>query len=146
EKRSEDRPAQSRLGWGLAAVAGVIAAVLGFGLWRASQPIPRTLVRHEVDLGPTVSFSAQPDLPDMTLSPDGTRLVFVSGIPSKLYLLRLDQPKAKAVELSGTQGTESGPFFSQDGQWVGFAIGRKLNKISVEGGAVVPLTDLPNGF
>jgi len=34
------------------------------------------------------------------------------------------------------------PFFSPDSQWIGFvSIGGKLNKISVEGGAVVPLGD-----
>jgi hypothetical protein len=36
------------------------------------------------------------------------------------------------------------PFFSSDGQWVGFVSGNKLNKISVEGGAVVPLWDGAN--
>ena len=36
------------------------------------------------------------------------------------------------------------PFFSPDGQWVGFAAGIKVNKISVEGGVVVPLADIAN--
>ncbi|MGH9593014.1 MAG: hypothetical protein ACRD5L_07970, partial [Bryobacteraceae bacterium] len=36
------------------------------------------------------------------------------------------------------------PFFSPDGQWVGFLVGSKFNKISVEGGAVVPLPDAPS--
>ena len=36
------------------------------------------------------------------------------------------------------------PFFSPDGQWVGFSLAGKLNKISVEGGAVVPLGDVDN--
>lgn len=31
------------------------------------------------------------------------------------------------------------PFFSPDGQWIGFAANGKVNKIFVEGGAVVPL-------
>jgi hypothetical protein len=31
------------------------------------------------------------------------------------------------------------PLFSTDGQWVAFHDGSRLNKISVEGGAVVPL-------
>src|SRR5262249_40438508 len=39
----------------------------------------------------------------------------------------------------------SGPFFSPDGQWVGFQASGKLNKISVEGGAVVPLWDINPG-
>jgi serine/threonine-protein kinase len=58
--------------------------------------------------------------------------------PRKLFTRRLDQPKA--TELPGTQGATA-PFFSPDGQWVGFAAAGKVNKISVEGGAVVPLGD-----
>ena len=42
------------------------------------------------------------------------------------------------MELPGTQGA-LGPFFSPDGQWIGFWTADKLNKVSVEGGAVVPL-------
>jgi serine/threonine-protein kinase len=53
-----------------------------------------------------------------------------------LFTRRLDQPKA--TELAGTQGAIY-PFFSPDGQWVGFWAASKLNKISVEGGAVVTL-------
>ena len=36
------------------------------------------------------------------------------------------------------------PFFSPDGQWVGFVVGGRVNKISVEGGAVVPLGQVAN--
>ena len=39
---------------------------------------------------------------------------------------------------------QTAPFFSPDGQWIGFYVGGKLNKISVEGGAVVPLGDVDN--
>jgi serine/threonine-protein kinase len=34
------------------------------------------------------------------------------------------------------------PLFSPDGQWIAFIAGTKLNKISVEGGAVVPIGDV----
>jgi WD40 repeat protein len=37
------------------------------------------------------------------------------------------------------------PFFSPDGQWVGFVLGNKVNKIAVTGGAVVPQGDLVLG-
>src|SRR5262249_25699107 len=33
------------------------------------------------------------------------------------------------------------PFFSPDGQWVGFFAGGKLHKVSISGGAAVTLTD-----
>jgi Tol biopolymer transport system component len=77
----------------------------------------------------------------VAISPDGTRLAYASGMPVKLFTRRLDQ--SKATELAGTQGA-SIPFFSPDGQWVGFSVGNKLNKISVEGGAAVPLGDIGN--
>ena len=38
----------------------------------------------------------------VAISPDGTRLVYASGTPTKLFTRRLDQPKA--TELPGTQG------------------------------------------
>ena len=99
----------------------------------------------DVDLGSDISLaSANNGSSGVIISPDGTRLVYlasVSGSPPKLLTRRLDQPKA--AELPGTEGANS-PFFSPDGQWVGFVTGTRLNKISVEGGAVVPLGDLVN--
>ena len=73
----------------------------------------------------------------VAISPDGTRLVYASGTPTKLFTRRLDQPNA--TELPGTQGATRPVLLA------GRAVGRipspvaKLNKISVEGGAVVPL-------
>jgi len=103
------------------------------------------LVRLDVDLGPEVYLRyPDSDRSNLTLSPDGTRLVFVSGQTyGRLYARRLDQPKAN--ELRGTEGATN-PFFSPDGHWVGFSTfyANKLNKVSVEGGAVVPLADLPS--
>src|ERR1022692_3127311 len=72
----------------------------------------------------------------VALSPDGTRLVYASGSPSKLFTRRLDQ--AKATEFPGTQGASTA-FFSPDGQRIGFYSAGKVHKISVECGGVVPL-------
>jgi len=127
------------------AAAAVLAVALGVALWapwRAEKPVDRPLVRLDVDLGADVSLPIPVSSGnDVVISPDGTRLVYVSGKPTQLFIRRLDQPKA--TELPGTQGAEY-PFFSPDGQWVGFVAGNKLNKISVEGGAVVPLGDTGN--
>jgi len=134
---------RSRFGMAVTITAGalaVIAAVAALGWWRATRPIERPLARLEVDLGAGVALpvgNAQPQT--VVLSPDGTRLAYVSGTPRHLFTRRLDQPNA--VELPGTDNAVA-PFFSPDGQWVGFFSG-KLNKISVEGGAVVPLADVP---
>ena len=99
----------------------------------------RPLVRLDVDLGSDVSL-ASPAGADEIISPDGTRLVYVSQ--GRLFTRRLDQPTA--TELAGTQGAYE-PFFSPDGQWVAFFSPGKLQKISVEGGSAITLCDAPVG-
>jgi len=134
---------QSRLSrvWpAAAALLAVVAIALGFGYYRATRPTPlKPLVRLDVDLGADVSPGSAAGT-DTIISPDGTRLVYVSQ--GKLFTRRLDQPKA--VELAGTEGAYA-PFFSPDGQWVAFFAQSKLKKISVEGGATVALCDAPAG-
>jgi hypothetical protein len=136
-------PSQSRLrnaGWIAAALLAAIAGGLGWIAWRATRPIERPLARLEVDLGADVALPVGSEVArDVILSPDGTRLVYRSGNPVSLFTRRLDQPKA--TELPGTENAVN-PFFSPDGQWVGFFAGNKLEKISVEGGAAVPLADV----
>ncbi len=127
----------AKLAWIAAAVLLAALGVALWALWRATQPVDRPLVRLDVDLGADVALGAPtPGGSSAAISPDGARLVYRSGNPAKLFSRRLDQPKA--AELPGTQGA-SIPFFSPDGQWIGFQSTGKLNKISVEGGAVVPL-------
>ena len=49
----------------------------------------------------------------------------------------------QATALSGTENARD-PFFSPDGQWLGFFADGKLKKVSVDGGAAVILCDAPN--
>jgi len=123
------------LPWAVAAAFAVVAVLL-WAPWRTHTPVDRPLVRLDLDLGSDVSLPVPGRASSVSISPDGTRLVYASGTPSKLFMRRLDQPKA--TELPGTQGAAA-PFFSPDGQWIGFISGVKVNKISVEGGAAVPV-------
>ncbi|MGH9785744.1 MAG: hypothetical protein ACRD88_16345, partial [Terriglobia bacterium] len=52
----------------------------------------------------------------------------------------MDSLETRPIE--GTQGAAA-PFFSPDGQWLGFFAGGKLRKISIAGGAAVNLCDAP---
>src|SRR6266704_1475426 len=77
------------------------------------------------------------------ISPDGTRLAFVARGPEgkeQLATRLLDQ--AKTTLLPGTENAVD-PFFSPDGQWIGFFADRKMRKISVQVGAAVMLCDVP---
>jgi Tol biopolymer transport system component len=132
----------SKLPWAVAAALAIVAVVALWVAWRSTRPIEqalRPLERLDVDLGPDVSLGS-PYGTDTILSPDGTRLVYVSQ--GRLFTRRLDQPNA--TELAGTQGAFA-PFFSPDGQWVAFFTPGKLQKISVEGGSAIALCSVPSG-
>jgi Tol biopolymer transport system component/predicted Ser/Thr protein kinase len=127
-------PVPPRWPWAVAGVLAVALAVSLVMLW-PPRAVDHPPVRLDVDLGTDVSLGSTAGA-DAILSPDGTRLVYVSQ--QRLYTRKLDQPKA--TELAGTQGAFE-PFFSPDGQWVAFFANGKLKKISVEGGAAITLCD-----
>jgi DNA-binding winged helix-turn-helix (wHTH) protein len=131
------------LPWIIAAAGVLVAVVVGLGRWRSNPPVEQPLVRLDVDLGAQITLPAPAiNGSSVIISPDGTRLVFVASVAGgrpKLFTRKLDQPNV--TELAGTEEA-SAPFFSADGQSVGFSANNKLNKISVKGGEVVPLMDV----
>jgi serine/threonine-protein kinase len=126
------------LPWALAAVSVLVSVCLGVLYWRAARPVERPLVRLSVDLGPDAV--AGPRI-TAAISPNGRRLAFVArdaGGKELLATRLLDQPKA--VLLAGTEGA-SDPFFSPEGDWIGFFASGKMKKISVQGGSALTLCD-----
>jgi serine/threonine-protein kinase len=107
--------------------------------WQATPAVERPLERLNVDLGPNVSLGSGIGA-DVIISPDGTRLVWVSN--SRLFTRRLDQ--SSAVELAGTDGATA-PFFKPDGLWVGFFADQRLKAVAVQGGEVKILCAAANG-
>jgi serine/threonine-protein kinase len=117
---------------GLPVLASLVA---GAGWWRATRPVDHPLTRLSVDLGPQAIAGL-----DLTaaISPDGRRMVFGARGPDgkqQLATRLLDQ--AQPTLLPGTEGGRY-PFFSPDGQSIGFFTGMELKKIPVQGG--VPAT------
>ena len=140
---ADPAPLQSRLSkiaMAAATVFALAAIALVIGYYRATRPAElKPLARLDVDLGTNASLGSEAGA-DAIISPDGTRLVYVSQ--GKLLTRKLDQPMA--TELIDTEGAKA-PFFSPDGEWVAFFGGNKLKKISVEGGAAVALCDAAAG-
>jgi Tol biopolymer transport system component/tRNA A-37 threonylcarbamoyl transferase component Bud32 len=117
-----------------------IAFAIGFVL---RAPKPQQPMRLSAEIGVDASLYTASG-PSAIFSPDGTRLVLVAtGSDQKrhIYVRALDQLQASA--LSGTENAGD-PFFSPDGQWIGFFADGKLKKISVQGGAAVTLCDAPS--
>jgi serine/threonine-protein kinase len=134
---------RSALLWSLGAlVIGGLAT--GVAVWKmmdkpavATRPVARLILplspAAPLDLGLKLSLA---------LSPDGSHFVYVRSGSQQLYLRSLEQ--AEAQPMAGTEGAEA-PFFSPDGQWVGFFAQGKLKKVSVAGGVPVVLCDVPDG-
>lgn len=76
------------------------------------------------------------------LSPDGSHIAYIvrdARSRRQLYIRSLDQLEATPVP--GTD-TARDPFFSPDGEWLGFFAEQKLKKVAIAGGAVVTLCDI----
>jgi Tol biopolymer transport system component/predicted Ser/Thr protein kinase len=124
----------------------MVALVLAIALWRATRPVDHLLTRLTVDLGAQLvsSTGIRQNHNSLAISPDGHRLVFRTGGPevaARLATRTLDEPEALVLP-----GTESGhdPFFSPDGQWIGFFARNGLSKVSVLGGAPINLCTSAN--
>ncbi|MDA2927349.1 protein kinase [Acidobacteria bacterium AH-259-G07] len=134
-----ERSWRQMIPWSIAGLLGAALLISLVGPWRATRPAEQTPLRLHVQLPPDQSLDTTRGAAAV-LSPDGKRLVYVagSGQARQLYVRALDQLEATVV--SGTEGAQA-PFFSPDGQWVGFSAGGKLKKISVSGGAQLTVCD-----
>ena len=136
------RSRREGIAWAAAAVFVVttIAFAIGFVLRAPKSPQPLRLTAEiGADANLYTTFG-----PSAILSPDGTQLALVaSGADQKrrIYVRSIDQLQATA--LSGTENARD-PFFSPDGQWLGFFADGKLKKVSIQGGAAVTLCDASN--
>jgi serine/threonine protein kinase/Tol biopolymer transport system component len=140
------------LPWSVAAILAIAASV---ATWLLKGPTPQPPVRLAINLPPGQRLAAL-NQPALAISPDGKNLVYVAvqgrdsngattnqGQPAiqQLYVRPLESLEARPV--SGTEGAVS-PFFSPDGQWIGFFAGGQLKKVSVNGGAAVTLAIAPH--
>ena len=64
----------------------------------------------------------------VAISPDGRYLAYSAN--NELYLRRFDLPDAEAIP--GTENAAA-PFFSPDGQWIGFFTGFEIKKVALTG-------------
>ena len=135
----------ARFAWIVAAVSLALAVSIAISSWAPWQSPPALESPHRLsaELGTDVVISGNLAGAHLALSPDGSVLAFQGekNGSAQLYVRRLDQ--LQAVSLPGTVGA-SQPFFSPDGQWIGFFAEGKLKKVAVTGGAAVTICDAPN--
>jgi serine/threonine-protein kinase len=121
-----------------AVVFGVISGVLVYEL---RMPPKANVVKLPLVLPEGQQLLTDLAQQSVAISPDGTRLAYIAN--NQVFLRSLGEMEARPI--AGRPGTTqslspSDPFFSPDGQWVGFYSrdDSTLKKIAVTGGA--PLT------
>jgi serine/threonine-protein kinase len=131
---------QRWLRWAVPLSLAVLAGAAAWG-WLRPTPSPRReLARFEILFPARESWSGQRHA--IALSPDGSNIAYVGeGTGGQgLFLRPIDQVEAQL--LPGTEGAQD-PFFSPDGQWVGFALVSGLKKVPVAGGPPVTIVEYP---
>ena len=132
---------------GMAAVLAVALVTLSVVHFREPLAVHTSapMARVAIALPPESKLDHKVN-PALALSPDGTRLTYVAvqGTNAPQLFLRVMDGTA-ATPIAGTEGAHS-PFFSPDGQWIGFFAQGKLKKVPAAGGAPQVLCDAPVGL
>jgi Tol biopolymer transport system component len=123
-------------------VAAVVAGLLGFGsLTRA--PEARPALHFSLDPPDDVSVSGWGG---PAVSPDGLQVAFTGGPtdgPWRLWVRSLRSRASRPV--AGTEGAAE-PFWSPDGESLGYFVEGELRKVSLASGDVQRICMLPDGF
>ncbi len=123
----------------IAATAAIVAIAASVLTW-SFRPMPPTaaavVTRFPIVL-PDDQVPTQQNVQVLAVSPDGARIVY--AVNRQLYLRSMGDVEAKPIP--GTNVNAGSPFFSPDGQWVGFfSYGDSLlRKIGIGGGSPVTL-------
>jgi Tol biopolymer transport system component len=129
----------------IAAIAILCIIIAGVAAWilkPAPPPEPKRVTRSDYELPAGQEFFRNPIgliQYQMAVSPDGSQFVYATN--QGLYLRSLNELDARLIP--GTDKDSSQPFFSPDGQSIGYfsQSDQKLKKIGIRGGVPSVLCD-----
>jgi eukaryotic-like serine/threonine-protein kinase len=125
---------RARSTWLVLGTLLVVAAVAAMLAWQLKPPapLPVTRVSHVLDDEQPFADLARPLV---AIAPDGATIVYAG--PGNLYRKQLNDWEATAI--AGTDGSPTTPFFSPDGQTLGYwdRATRQLRKVAIAGGTPV---------
>src|SRR5213593_4022504 len=124
----------------------VAAIATSLALWVSVRPRPeppaRPVARFTLVLPPTAPMSDVPAGTTVAMSPDGSRIIYLSAASTgnQLFSRTLDQ--LEPTSLTGTQNARK-PFISPDGRWVAYFSGPRLYKLPLAGGPAAVVATVP---
>jgi serine/threonine-protein kinase len=133
----------------LAGTLVLVAGVFGWLVGRRSQvgeePGPTassSVVRFTIDL--PVGDTLAGDGPSVAISPDGSLIVWAAERDGTRRLFRREVAGLAVEPIPGTEGG-SAPFFSPNGEWIGFFADGSLRKVATVGGSPGEISAAPVG-
>src|SRR5512143_1469248 len=126
---------------GIGLLFTLLGLAAGWAVWHQRPPaFPPAVIRYLVALPDSVAFTDMIGTP-MAYARDGS--VFAYASRSGLMLRYADRLDVVPVP-GGRRGTL--PFFSPDGEWLGYLDGARLVKVPLAGGAPVTICDSCSGY
>ncbi len=117
-----------------ATVVGLAVALTTIGAVRWRSPTVKTeVLQFEIEVPPSVT-----DIDSLAVSPDGAQVVFAGD--NQLWVHHLENNETRPVDGVVT-GAPTFPFWSPDGQWIGYFFNDKLRKVPATGGIPVVICD-----
>jgi eukaryotic-like serine/threonine-protein kinase len=146
-------PAPPRRAGAALPIAFLVGVVVASAFWLATRfgerdvpPVARLVMsmRPAEQLGGRTP-EGRPTRTEIALSPDGRLLVFSAFRAGQRQLYCRQLSEMAAIAIPGTDGG-SGPFFSPDGQSLGYWTNGELRKVSLAGGVPVTLAQVSAGL
>jgi Tol biopolymer transport system component/predicted Ser/Thr protein kinase len=144
--RPAEVPRRAWLPWAVAAAGLAIAAgATGLAWFRGGAPeAERGAVHFTIPLPKGTTWPVAAGAPQWVPSPDGRNLAIVAGEGATTALWVRPMNAAAARRLEQTEGANY-PFWSPDGQSIGFFTEGALRRVPVSGGASVKICDVQGG-
>jgi serine/threonine-protein kinase len=141
------RPARGLSWWGVAAgvtATLLIGAALGWLIGRRGSPpiAAASTFAMRLSLVPPDSeaITVSGNDRDVAISPDGKRIAYVGGNGTAIIVRDLASKQAVRIDRAGLPHN---PFFSSDGNWVGFTDGLStIKKVPAAGGPIEPVCQI----
>ena len=128
---------------GLLAVAVFVGATAASGVtFLLTRPTPAPVTRMAIPAFGAAAMTIDQNDRTLAIAPDGLKLAYIGGGNTRLFVRAMDQ--LDATSLAGPGQTRE-PFFSPDGDWIGFFFTNRLQKVAVTGGPPVTLVSNLNG-
>jgi hypothetical protein len=129
------RPSRTLMAGAVVAGLAAIGAAIAIALYAARRADTEPVLKFQIAVQEDGGSIRQP-----VISSDGRQVVYAGGTRGTLWVQSLDAWAPR--ELAGTESAVR-PFWSPDGEWIGFFRSEALLKVPAAGGPVVRVATLP---